>query len=312
MHKPARLYTGLGVAVLVLLCSLPASAQIEDQISAYTGENATGYLQPLTDAFGANLNDGLFRSAHISRIGFHIQLEVRVMAVIFGDEDKTFRATAEGDFEPLDGDPSTLAPTIVGSGKATIMEGMGGTNFAFPGGFDLHSFAIAAPQLRIGSVFGTEALIRYFALDVSDSELGNLSLFGFGLRHSISQYLGPTFPVDIAGGFFWQKFSVGEDLIDSSAFSFGVQASKRLGGGIVYFEPYTGLSIDRFSMNVSYESEVEGEEEGQKELIDVDFDPTTTAHFTLGLGVNLAFANIHGEINIANMFGFSFGIAFGM
>lgn len=305
MQGHTRVWPGLLAAVLVLLTALPVTAQIEDQISAYTGKNATGYLQPLSDAFGADLNDGLFRSAHIQKMGFHLHFEVRIMSVIFGDDDKSFKATTEGDFEP---EQTATAPTIIGGGEAVIIDGVGGTQFAFPGGFDLNSFAIAVPQLRIGSVFGTEALVRYFALDVGDTELGDISLFGFGLRHSISQYMAPGFPVDLAAGFCWQTFSLGDDLIDCSAFSIGVQASKRFGGGLVFFEPYTGLSIDRFSMDVSYESDVLGDGES----IDLDFDTTTTAHFTLGLAVNLAIVNIHGEFNIASQNSFSFGLAIGM
>ena len=36
-----------GLCILVLLTASPAAAQIEEQLSAYTGPNAVGYLQPL-------------------------------------------------------------------------------------------------------------------------------------------------------------------------------------------------------------------------------------------------------------------------
>ncbi len=221
------------VSLALLLClATPLSAQIEDQLSAYTGANATGYLQPFSSAFGADLNSGIFRSASIPKMRPKIRLELQVMSVIFGDDDKTFRAVTERGFTPV---TYANAPTVVGSGKALIVEGDGGTAFAFPGGFDLHSFALAAPQLRAGGLFGTEVIFRYFALDVggsgdsedsedSDSGLGKISLFGIGLKHSVSQYLPPLFPVDISAGFFWQSFSLGENksgdkLLSSHAFS---------------------------------------------------------------------------------------------
>jgi hypothetical protein len=306
MKIPLRLSRVIGCAGLILLLAAPASyAQIEDQLSAYTGVNAEGYLQPLADAFGADLNDGLFHSAHIAQLGVNISLEFRVMAVLFGDDDRSFDAKTESGFSPQQ---TVKAPTVVGDGDALIVTGDGGTKFAFPGGFDLNSFAIAVPQLRIGSIRGTQALIRYFAMDTGDVELGDISLFGIGFRHSISQYLAPTFPVDIAGGFFWQSFSLGEnnlgnDLISTNALSIGVQASRRF----VVLEPYGGLSLDTFSMDVSYESDALG----TSDSIDLDFESSTSLHLTLGLGLNFTYAKGFFEYNIASQNSFSFGIALG-
>nr|MCK4408798.1 hypothetical protein [Candidatus Eisenbacteria bacterium] len=65
MVARTRSLAALGCAVLVLLAAVPVSAQIGDQISAYSGANAEGYLEPLALAIGANLNSGLFHSAHI-------------------------------------------------------------------------------------------------------------------------------------------------------------------------------------------------------------------------------------------------------
>ena len=278
-----------GIVSLVLLLCLapPLAAQIEDQLSAYTGANGRGYLQPFASAFGADLNTGIFRTASIPKMGPKIRLEIQVMSVIFGDDDKTFRAVTERGFTPV---TYANAPTVVGSGKALIVNGAGGTAFAFPGGFDLHSFALAAPQLRAGGLFGTELILRYFALDVSgsddseksgDSGLGKISFFGIGLKHSVSQYLPMTIPVDLSAGFFWQSFGLGENkkgdkLISSRAFSIGVQASRKMA---MFFEPYTGVSYDTHSMSVSYESEATG----SKTEIDIDFEKESTLHLTLGL-----------------------------
>ncbi len=297
-----------GTLFVLLLAGMisPAAAQIEDQLSAYTGKNAEGYLQPLADAFGANLNSGLFHSAYIPRTGVTLSLEFPIMAVFFGDDDRTFLATTEGNFRP---EHTTSAPTVVGSGQATIVTGDGGSQFAFPGGFNLNSFVLAVPQLRIGCIMGTEALIRYIAFNTGDVELGNINLFGFGLRHSISQYLSPGFPLDLAAGFFWQSFNIdenlqGNSLLPSTAFTFGVQASRRF----VVLEPYAGLSIDRHSMSVAYTSTVANNDL----IIDVDFDTTTTLHLTLGLSLNLTYFKAYIDYNVAGQSSLSFGGALGI
>ncbi|MEE9271610.1 MAG: hypothetical protein V3V49_15280 [Candidatus Krumholzibacteria bacterium] len=63
-----RFLRGSGLALLVLVLACPAGAQIGNQLSAYTGPNAIGFLQPLVDAFGADLNSGLYHSAARCRI----------------------------------------------------------------------------------------------------------------------------------------------------------------------------------------------------------------------------------------------------
>jgi hypothetical protein len=307
---------GFAFIVLLLCLAPPLSAQIEDQLSAYTGKNATGYLQPFSSAFGADLNSGIFRTASIPKMRPKIRLELQVMSVIFGDDDGTFRAVTERGFTP---ETYAYAPTVVGSGKALIVEGDGGTAFAFPGGFDLNSFALAAPQLRAGGLFGTELILRYFAIDIKgsqdsedskNSELGKISLFGIGLKHSISQYLPPGIPVDLSAGFFWQSFGLGENkegdkLISSRAFSVGVQASKKVA---MFFEPYTGVSYDTHSMSVAYESEATG----STTAIDIDFEKDSSLHLTLGLALELPVMKAFAEYNIAGMNSFVLGLGFGI
>lgn len=307
---------GFAFIVLLLCLAPPLSAQIEDQLSAYTGKNAMGYLQPFSSAFGADLNSGIFRTASIPKMRPKIRLELQVMSVIFGDDDRTFRAVTERGFTP---ETYAYAPTVVGSGKALIVEGDGGTAFAFPGGFDLNSFALAAPQLRAGGLFGTELILRYFAIDIKgsqdsedskSSDLGKISLFGIGLKHSISQYLPPGIPVDLSAGFFWQSFGLGENkegdkLISSKAFSIGVQASKKVA---MFFEPYTGVSYDTHSMSVSYESEATG----SKKAIDIDFEKDSSLHLTLGLALELPVMKAFAEYNIAGMNSFVLGVGFGI
>jgi hypothetical protein len=304
MTVHARCLGRIGWVVLVLALASPAAAQIGDQLSAYTGENATGYLTPLADAIGADLNGALYHSAYIPESGFHMSLETRVVGVIFADDQRTFRATTQSGFSP---ETTVDAPTVVGPGEAVIVLGDAATEFAFPGGFDLNSFAIAVPQIRIGSYKGTEALIRYIAINTGDVEIGDLALYGFGLRHSISQYFEPTFPVDLAAGFFWQKFTLGEDLIDSQAMTFGVQASKRYPAGFVTFEPYASLSVDTFSMDVSYKSDAPGTDA----VVDFTYDADTSLHLTAGLSINAPVVSLNGEYSFAGQNTFAFGVGFG-
>jgi hypothetical protein len=302
-------WCGLVALVLAAVLAVPVAAQVEDQLSAYTGENATGYVQPLADSFGATLNSGFFRTAYIPTTGPRISVELLVMGLYFSDDQRTFPATTEGMFLP---EQTAAAPTIVGSNHAMIIDGSGGAKYAFPGGLDMDSFGMLAPQLRIGALFGTEAVFRYAVVNTGDSEIGDLNLLGLGARHSVSQYFGKMFPVDLAIGFIWQSFTVGEnsrgeDLIDSDALSIGVQASKRLPFGFATFEPYTALSYDSFQMTLDYDSDATG----TTEPIKVDFDRQNTGHWTFGLNFNLVIASLYAEYNVASTSSFGFGLAVG-
>ncbi len=308
MHSSRRQFAvSVCLVIAISLATCPASAQVEDQLSSYTGANAEGYLLPLAEAFGATLNSGFFRSAYLPTSGFHVGFEILLMGLYFSDSQGTFDATSEGSFLPQQ---TVKAPTIVGPGEAVVItDGVGGTSYAFPGGLNLNSFALLAPQIRLSSFRGTELVGRYGKVKSGDAELGDVTLWGLGARHSISQYMGETFAFDIAIGVIYQNFSAGEnaqgsDLIESNAVSFGIQGSKRLPAGVFTFEPYTAISYDTFDMKVDYEHETEGQ-------LKVDFDQVSTAHWALGLNLNMVFTNLFVEYNVANVNSFSAGIAVG-
>ena len=115
---------GIWFAVLLLLLASPLSAQIEDHLTAYTGANATGYLNPLVSAVGTSLNGGLWRSAYIPKSGLNIALEFPFVGLYFKDEDKHFMGTTESGFSP---ETTASVPTVIGPTKAVIVEGDGGT-----------------------------------------------------------------------------------------------------------------------------------------------------------------------------------------
>jgi hypothetical protein len=300
-------------SVWVLLLAPMAGAGLQDQLAAYSGDNAEGYLRPFSDAVGASLNNGLFQSSYIPVNGIYASFEIRAMAVWFSDDDRTFTARTQEGFSP----PTWVkVPTVVGPGEAVSIEGDGGTTYMFPGGFNLNSFALSVPQIRFGSYRGTEGLFRYLAADLGGDEFGDLSLVGFGLRHSISQYLRPDFPVSLAGGFFWQRFRAGEnkdggDIFRSTAWTIGLQGGRVYGGGWATIEPYAGLSVDSHTMDVKYTGDVEDEEEDAGSSIDISFDTTHSLKFTVGFLAELAVVGVHAEYSIAGQNSFAFGLALG-
>jgi hypothetical protein len=297
----------LGFALSPLLAGIAfADSAVQNQISVYTGPNAVGYLQPLANAFGAALNSSFSYSAYIPKVGFHISLEAPVMGVIFEDADRTFDATTESGFIPT---TTARVPTVVGDGDAVTVSGGGGASFAFPGGLDLNSFGLVVPQLRVSSLLGTEALVRWIAFPQGDADIGKVSLFGIGGRHSLSQYLGASPLLDLSMGAMWQKVDVGDnghggEFVSTDAFSMQLQASKRAPVGFLIFEPYAGVAWEKFNADLSYD-------DTNGDPVTVSLDGGNDMRFTIGAGFNFLIGHLWADYNFADTANFSFGLALG-
>jgi hypothetical protein len=283
-----------------------AQGAVQTQVSVYTGANAVGYLQPLANAFGATLNSALGYSAYIPRTSFHLSLEAPVMGVIFEDTDRTFEATTEVGFIPS---TTQIAPTAVGSGDAVTVIGNGGASFAFPGGLDLHSFGLVVPQLRVSSLAGTEAVVRWIAFDKGDSDIGNIALFGIGGRHSLSQYMGEAPVLDMAIGALWQTFKVGEndqgrDFCSTEALSVQLQASRRFPVPFVLFEPYATLAWEKLDVDLEYDGP-------DGEPVRIALEGQNEVRFTIGGGFNFKGGHVWADYSVSHTDNFSFGLALG-
>ena len=191
---------------------------------------------------------------------------------------------------------------MVGSEESAVATGDGGTFYPFPGGLNMNVTAFAAPQVSLGFM-GSEAIVRYFSIEMGDSEVGKLSVFGLGVRHSISQYL-ILFPVDISVGAFWQKIDVDKDLINISTLHYGVQASKDFGPLTVF----GGLGIDNSNASVEYTYE----DEETTKPIELDIDGDSGIEITTGLGLNMALLHLSAEAAFGNRTAFALNLSFGL
>jgi len=291
--------TILFFVLVVFILSSVVSAQIEDNLKRYTGKNGEGYVKPLINGIGVNTNRGWYQTAKIPGLGLRFRIGLVAMVAPVSDKDKTFMATPEAPFSPR---TPVEASTIVGSEESVVAQGDGGTIYPFPGGLNMNATAFAAPQVTLGFM-GSEAIVRYISLEMGDSEVGKLSVFGLGVRHSISQYL-ILFPVDISIGAFWQKIDVDEDLINITTLHYGVQASRGFGPLIIY----GGLGFDNSSASVKYTYE----DEVTKQQIEFDVDGDSGLEITTGLGFNLAILHLSAEAAFGTRTAFALNLSFGL
>ncbi len=299
MFRTIRTALLMGVAMLAL--ASPALAQLNGNLGALTPENVKGYLNPLPKALSSTLNMAEFQSAAIPIAGFNLTVGIHAMGVTFSDEDNRYTPKDPPGFTSTS---SVQAPTVVGNTQAVVQPGQGGTTLYHPGGFDLGQFVIAVPQLAIGSVLGTRAVVRWVQFDAGDSELGKVELFGVGLQHSISRYLSSPLPVDLAIGGMYQTFKLGDnDLIDTKAMHVEVTASKKFG---LFFQPYAAIGYDTFSMDVNYD------QAGGSQNVKVEFDDENSAHFTAGLLLGFPMVKLHAQVDSAAETGAAIGLRFGL
>jgi len=125
-----------------------------------------------------------------------------------------------------------------------------------PPGANMNVLVAAVPQLEIGSLFGTELMIRFIPPIEFDKNVGKFAFWGGAIRHSISQYF-PDDWFDMAAQFGYQgtnlKNTVGYTgaTLDATAtiFNFNVHASKRFWEAL---DLYSGISYETISVNSTY------------------------------------------------------------
>jgi hypothetical protein len=257
----------------------------------------TGYLQPFADLTGANYNTGWYQSAHIPTTGFNLDFRIIVMGGSVGDEQKEFDLPLPAGFSS----PTMKSPTIFGKPEgATYTDPNTGLRYSGPGGIFNTSLApAAAPQLRIGSLYGTEAIIRFILLPEA-GEIPRGTLFGIGARHSISQYF-PELPLDIAAGGIYHTGAFG-DYVDLSTLALGAQASKNL--GVVTL--FGGIQYEMTTMDVSYTTSQAGTP------VNVSLDGDRAFTFTAGADFHLGPIRIHADANLGSVMNFTGSIGFGI
>jgi hypothetical protein len=298
MKKRSFIFSWVIIFVVIFFCIVPYSfSQLEDAIEQLTGKNTKGYLKPFTDAFGSNLNSGVYRTALVPRFGFNIYIGVIAMGTIISNDDLFYMGTPPS---PYPEDPVKTA-TVFGK-EGTVVEGPGGLSYVFQDGQIQGTFApLAIPHLELGSLFGSRIKLRYFSFDLGEST-GKLELVGYGLQHSINQYI-PLLPLDISFGIFTQSLELG-DIISAQTLSYGIQASKSFS----LLTLYSGVSMDNTTMDVVYT--YKGEE--NTEEIALELKSQNNFRLSIGARLVLAFLILNSDFSIGGQNIITLGVGFGL
>jgi hypothetical protein len=167
----------------------------------------------------------------------------------------------------------------------------------------------AAPQLKIGTLFGTQAVLRLVpSMKISD-EFGNFSYTGFGAQHNPDVWLGLDLPVDISLGFLIQKAKVG-DIVEVKGTSYGMSISKTFGGSLFSVTPYIGGLLESSSIDVHYKQTIESITGKEDININFNLDGVNKSRFTVGARFHVVFIDLAVDYNIGKMNSVTSGVFF--
>lgn len=285
------------VGILFVFSSI-AFSQVDQNLTKFPESAVKGYIQPLVDVMGANLNSGLYHTASMSKFfGFYIG--VKGMAVFVPSSMKSFTAELGSDYNPSRVETATVFGDKDG-GARTRYKNLQDVNL--PGGIGLKLVPLAVPQVAI-STMNSELLVRFVPSIKINDDVGSVNLLGVGLGHSISQYI-PMFPINVAIQGTYQQLKVG-NYLKATALSANVHISK----SFIFFTLYGGAGYETFSadINYSYKPPI-----GTAQEISLSLKGKN--NFRATAGVKLGFAifdlNVDYSVGSVNVLSAGFGLSF--
>jgi len=342
--SPGRVHgtlRGGAVATLLLVAitafdAVPALGQsAEEQIRALVGENAEGYLRPLSDGMTFALTGGVFDAARVRGL-LSFDLGIRVNGARPGESARSFLAVLPDTLRwappgvpeqvftdplrPVDG--SLRTPSAVGSGPGIRLEPDGayreallqaGENpddyrITLPEGLDLSVVPTAILSFSVGVGFGTEISARYLPRVEINDEIGRVGATGWGVQHMVSQWFAS--PVDLSVGVGRQDLEVG-DFLDARASEGWLSVGRTVGPLSVFGT----AGLRSATVDVTYEVEnPDGTPGLPASGTPVQFrsDLDTTTSLGAGFRLQLLFMNLSGRYTTGDFDTFSVHVGFGM
>lgn len=328
-HPSLRL-APLPAALLVLALAAPLQGQgLEDRLRVLGEENGRRYSHPVSAGLAAGLATGWFHSARPLRpLGF--DLSIRAMGTLVPEEDETFEPVLPSSITVPELDGRTFSepygavtartPTAVGEGPGVTVElrpalrdslekyGLSRDRFdlRFPDGFDIPAVPLAVIQGSVGLPLGTEATARLIPSIEVDEDVGSLSSFGVGLKHSIDQWIPGRTPVDLAleGGI--QSFEAG-DYLEADSRHLSLVVSRTV--GVLTFYGAGGLESTDIDVSYTLANPVPGEDDVEIAFSD---EGENTSRLTAGFNLDLTFLQLNAGYTLADyqVLNASFGLSF--
>ena len=288
----------LWIPILIFVIPNFLSGQFSSDflIAAYEDDvNSSKYFAPVNDAFGSVLNTGVF--PRYSDKGFHIKIGIHANRIEFTDAINTYQASIGQGSQKFFVD----APTVSGSIEGAQASNDQGETFNLPGGLGLVTYDMLAPELYVGTLFGTDFYGRY-----SNSSIFNkndiLIYYGGGVRHDFGRYFLPEY-IKWYLSYNFNLLTFGDYI--SSTNQYGMT---QLGVELNRIGVYGLFGYELSDMTFAYD----GSEPIRSEAFNLSVNETTPLRYGGGLNLNFKYFELYGEYNLNDpvniVVGFSVGI----
>ena len=284
---------------LIMLISKITYSQVDDRFSFLGASAIKEFGKPLVTSFGIAMNTGAYHSAKISKT-FGFSIGIKGMIIFVPDDQKTFTPDLPAGYKSVSGNEETA--TFFGS-DGGIYAGPQGL-ITYPSGINESSIPMIFPQATF-SFMGNELLLRFVTIPVEDD---NVTLFGIGFKHSISQYI-PFAPLDVAVQVLYDNFTYG-NIVKSTNLAFNAQASKTFG----LFTAYGGLQYE--TSNLKFEYDIKQDiNSGDPEIIkggkvSVEVEGENKMRFTVGGALSLGLLVLNLDYSVGSQSVASTGLTF--
>lgn len=307
--KVAGTAAQLACAVALFNPAVANGQELEQALRTLASENARRYVRPVTQALAATMNAGFAYTAKTHEpLGFDVGVHVLVSRV--AGSDLTFLPVLPDSVvvdglvlrQPYGTDGSLESATALGSGDGIVLmpqneyrdllelQGVDPDRRAlrFPGGFDFSAAPFAFVQAGVGVGLGTDAVLRFIPSLTLRDDIGSVSMLGFGLKHSLDQWLWKSPPVHLALFGNLHTLSTG-DYADVSAWQVGLAAS----GDVALLTVVGALAYEDTRIRVDYVMRNPEDLPGRPpDGTRLSFEDGADRHFRASLGLALRLAAV--------------------
>jgi len=264
------------------------------------------YFTPMSESFGAGLNNGWYNTAKPHSLGgFDITLTLNT--VIIPKSVKTFNIQNAGSNTFTSNEES--AASIFGSEESTKMyynpdgNPIIGMEFDMPGGFNTQAMPIPMIQAGIGLIKNTAIDVRFMPmLNVGDNI--KVNLFGVGLKHDLLQWIpaiGDAIPMSLSLQWGYTtlntevKIAEQDVSLSTNANTINLTVSKK----ILMLTGYAGIGYNSATTNFSADANFDLNGVKFEEKLEVDFESNKNLRANIGLRLNMAVVTVQADYTFA-------------
>ncbi len=295
--KKKVLWFNVFILLLIFINHFAEAQSLEERLQKFGAGFAKGYIQPFADAFGANLNSGIYHTADVST-GIDFYIGTKILVSIIPNSAKNFDANMS-DLNSLRPSGTGQYPqsvrtaTLFGDQGTRVISngGIVGDTLQLPSGTDLSLFPLIVPQISIGNIFGIRAIIRYLP-ETKLEEYGKISFIGLGIQHDITQWLIGV-PFDWSAHIMYQNLKVAP-LMEGNAYSLGTEISKTF----LFATLYGGLAYEYSDLSIKYDWQPPLQGVGVKK-INFDLMGQNSYRATAGLSLRFLIIHVNAEYNLS-------------